>query len=251
MNLKKSFLFKMLSLLIIVVIVLVVYFVLKNNKKEPGVISKEESGVEKSFQENKNILDNLNNGEEILEVRGIDKNDYVQGDINAPIKIIVYNDFSSPFCLLFTDTLEKIKQEFGDKVVVAYRHFSLSKNSDSNSILAAEASECAGEQGKFWEINKELFNDNKGNKMSETQFKKDAENISLDMNKFNDCLNSGKYKEKIENQIKEAENFGVLGTPTIFVNGQILAGAYPFEDFQDSTGRDRQGMKNIIGDYLK
>ena len=224
-----------------------VYFILKNNDSSP-IFEEENFKEEKIQKENQDVLEKFQKSV-FAPVREIDEGDYIWGDANAPVKIIIYSDFACPFCLLFTDTIEKIKKEFDEKIVIAYRHFSLL--TDSNSVPAAQASECAGEQGKFWEMHDRLFIDNKEERMATAQFKTDAQDLGLDMNKFNSCMDEKKYIEKIENQIKEARDYGVLGTPSIFVNERLLAGAYPFRNFRDSAGKDRQGMKNIIKELLK
>lgn len=251
MDKKNSLIFKLLALIIIIAIALVVYFVFNDNKTGSdnlGEVNEENSEVEKILQENEGIENNFKS-DEIIPVREIGVDDYIQGDINASAKIIVYSDFACPFCLLFIDTVKKIRGNFGEETVIAFRHFSLLKN--FNSYPAALASECAAEQGKFWEMHDKLFDNNREEKMSTEQFKKNAEELGLNLEKFNDCLDTEKYKEKVENQIREARTFGVIGTPTIFVNGRLLAGAYPFEDFKDSAGLDRQGMKSIIEESLE
>jgi len=193
----------------------------------------------------------IKNAEQELvnEVRPIDEEDHYWGNINAQVQIIIYDDFECPFCALFYDTTEQIKNEFLDMIVIAFRHYPLS--SHPNAIPAGLASECAAEQGKFWQMYDKLFTDNKEKRMSVEQFKKDAVDIDLDIAQFNQCLETEKYKEKIQTQMLEGKNVGVSGTPTIFVNKEILPGAYQLEDFTGSDGQPKEGMRSIINRHLE
>lgn len=191
-----------------------------------------------------------NNGQSYEKgLRLIDSTDHVRGDLNAPVKIIVYSDFECPFCSKFAATIKQVEQEFKEKAVIAFRHYPLRGHREAEK--AAEASECAAEQGKFWEMHDKLFADNAAGRMGAEQYKIDASELGLDQAKFNQCLDSGQYASKIRAQKTEGDNAGVTGTPTSFANGIIYPGAYPFEDFISSDGQPEKGMKNIIGELLK
>ncbi|MDO8593071.1 MAG: thioredoxin domain-containing protein [bacterium] len=191
-----------------------------------------------------------NNGQKIIgQVRPIDAADHVLGDLKAPVQMIVFSDFECPFCAQFADTMKKVEENFKDKVAIAFRHYPLP--SHPLALPAAVASECAAEQGKFWEMHDKLFADNSAGKMSVEQFKKDAADLSLDAVKFNQCLDSNKYLDKVNQEKAEGNQAGVTGTPTSFINGNIYPGAYPFEDFSDSGGKIEAGMKTIISGLIK
>ncbi|MFH1583162.1 MAG: thioredoxin domain-containing protein [Candidatus Falkowbacteria bacterium] len=175
--------------------------------------------------------------------------DHVWGDIKAPVQIIVYSDFECPFCARFAATMKVIKENFKDNVAITFRHYPLLGHPEAES--AAEVAECAAEQGKFWEMHDKLFADNVAGRMSVEQFKQDAADLGLNQEQFNQCLDSGKYNDKITAQIAEGNKAGVTGAPTIFVNGDIYPGAYPFEDFTTPDGRQEKGMKSIISELLK
>ena len=182
-------------------------------------------------------------------VSPINTADHFLGDAEAPVQMIVYSDFECPFCVKFAGTMKEIEDSFKDKVAITFRHYPLSGHPEA--LKAAEASECAAEQDKFWEMHDKLFADNTARRMSLDQFKIDAADLGLNQEQFNQCLSIGKYKDKINEQIAEAKKAGVTGTPTIFVNGYIYPGAYPFEDFTSPDGRENKGMKNIISELLK
>lgn len=183
------------------------------------------------------------------QVRPIDKSDHFLEDINNPIQIIVYSDFECPYCAQFEDTLKQVRDEFNDKVVIAFRHYPLF--SHSQAMSAAIASECAGEQGKFWEMHDQLFADNIDENFNLLQFKEDAKALGLDQIKFNQCLDTEKYKEKVESEMLEGKNAGAIGTPTIFINNEIYPGAYPYEDFTQPDGTEEKGLKSIIEEKLR
>ena len=172
----------------------------------------------------------VDNTADVLPVRAIDKDDNYQGDLKAKVQLIVYDDFECPYCLRHEATLKQIMAEYGDKIVYAFRHFPLSFH--ENAQKAAEASECAAEQGKFWEMHDQIFADNEASTMGVEQFIKDAKSLGLNVDKFTTCLNSGKYAEKIQNSMNEAATFGVKGTPGNFINGQLLSGALPYEQLK-------------------
>ena len=259
-NKKSKFNFKITCIIVIAILCIVVFLYLainfkkikiapdianNNIKTEKNINNKE---AEKIKEDNREAIENAKKTL-VKTVRKADVNDHIFGDINAKVHLIIYDDFQCPFCARFYDTTEKIKEHFGDKVAIIYRHFPLRFH--KTAISAALASECAAEQGKFWEMYDKIFADNKNKNFNIKQFKKDAVDLGLDAVKFNQCLDTEKYKDKIQQQMIEGKNFGVSGTPGNFVNGEPIPGAYPFEDFTGSTGKKREGMKSIIERHLK
>lgn len=158
--------------------------------------------------------------------------DHVLGNPNAKVTLIEYSDFQCPFCgRLFLETLPKIKENFvkSGKVKFIYRHFPL-RSIHTNAQKAAEASECASEQGKFWEYHDLIFQ--RQNLMSEESFKSWAKELGLNSEKFNSCLGSGKYAPRIDVDYNEGIALGINGTPATFVNGKLISGAMPYEEFE-------------------
>lgn len=182
-------------------------------------------------------------------IRPIDASDHVKGNLDAPIQFIIYSDFECPFCAKFTDSIKQVEAAYGDKVVIAFRHFPL--RSHTLAIPAAIASECASEQGKFWEMHDKLFDLNKNGKLSVSEFPNAAVEIGLDAEKFSQCTTEKKYEEKVLADLADGRNNGVTGTPANFINGEVVPGAYPFEDFTDSSQKQREGLKSIIERQLK
>ncbi|MDP3026471.1 MAG: DsbA family protein, partial [Nanoarchaeota archaeon] len=95
---------------------------------------------------------------------------------------------------------------------------------------AAEASECAHEQDKFWEYHDKLFENQ--NALTVEDLKKYASDLKLDTIKFNDCLDSGKYESEVQKDLSDGQKYGVSGTPAFFINGKLISGAQPFSVFQ-------------------
>lgn len=168
---------------------------------------------------------------------GID-DDAMLGDKNASVTIIEFSDFQCPFCRKFwEDTLPQIKKEYIDtgKARLIYRDFPLDFHAGAEP--AAEAAECAEEQDKFWEFHDRVFAEQAKQGQGTIQFgvddlKKWAKGINLNTTKFNQCLDSGKYKDEVAKDVAEGTAAGVSGTPTVFVNGQKIVGAQPFAAFK-------------------
>lgn len=163
----------------------------------------------------------------------------VLGNKDAKVEIVEFSDFQCPFCKsLFDDTLSQIKSEYVDtgKVKFAYRQFPLT-SIHPNAQGAAEASECANEQGKFWEYHDTLFtNQADWESLTSTDIQNKyveyAGNLGLDTNKFSSCIISNKYADKVKEDLDEGTKIGVDGTPATFINGIRISGAVPFADFK-------------------
>ncbi len=157
--------------------------------------------------------------------------DPVKGDKNAPITMIEFSDFECPFCgRWFQQTFPAIDEKYikTGKVKLVYRDFPL--NFHTQAQKAAEASECADEQGKFWPMHDKLFNE--GVQGGVEGFKKYAKDIGLDTGKFNKCLDSGQMAAEIRKDLADGGRYGVSGTPGFFINGVKVVGAQPFQVFE-------------------
>jgi len=160
----------------------------------------------------------------------ITNKDHVRGNFNAPVTLVEFSDFECPFCGRAYPTFQKILNDYPDQVRLVYKQFPLT-SIHPNSQKAAEASECASEQGKFWEYHDKLF-DNQASGYSIDKFKQWAKELNLDSGKFDNCLDGGKYASKITADQQEGQAKGVNGTPATFVNGQLVSGAQPYENFK-------------------
>ena len=155
--------------------------------------------------------------------------DLTKGDINAPITIIEFSDFECPYCRRAQKTIKKVEEKYGDKVRFVFRHFPLPFH--KKAPKASEAAQCANDQGAFWPFHKALFA--KDARLDVAEFKGLAVKNKLDTTKFNKCLDSGRYAQRVLDDIKAGKKLGITGTPTFFVNGVKLVGAVPFSDFAE------------------
>jgi protein-disulfide isomerase len=151
-----------------------------------------------------------------------------RGPANAPVEVIEFSDFQCPFCLRAHPTVNQVLSTYGDRVRLVYRHYPLPNH--PNARPAAEASQCAAEQGKFWQYYDRLFADQ--TKLSTDALKQSAADLGMDAGRFNACVDSHKYKDQVEADIKDGNDAGVSGTPAFFINGRMLTGAQPFEAFK-------------------
>jgi protein-disulfide isomerase len=168
----------------------------------------------------------------------------VEGNSNAPVTMIEFSDFQCPFCERFySQTLSQVAQNYIDsgKVKLVFKNMPL-ENLHPNARAAALASECANEQGKFWEYHNKLFGGQASwailsSVNASNTFKQYASQIGLDTNNFNSCVDSSKYSDKVNKDSKDGATYGVTGTPTFFIGSDKkgyteLVGAQPFSTFQ-------------------
>jgi protein-disulfide isomerase len=152
-----------------------------------------------------------------------------KGAADAKVTIVEFSDFQCPYCSRAEPSVDEVMKTYSDKVKVVFRHFPLSFH--AQAFKAAEGAACAEEQGKFWEYHKTLFA-NQGALMPD-DLKAHAKTIGLDTAKFNECLDSGRTKSKIDADMEVAKAAGVNGTPAFFINGIMISGAQPFEKFDE------------------
>ena len=157
--------------------------------------------------------------------------DHFRGDKTAPVKLVEFSDFQCPYCQRAHATLEQLVDDYQGEVAWVYKHFPL-ESLHPYAFQAAEASECAAEQGKFWEYADTLYANQ--SLITPDYLKTAAGNIGLDQKDFNDCLTSGRYQGKVEDNFSEGEAAGITGTPGIYVNDILIKGALPIEQFKQA-----------------
>ncbi len=211
------------------------WFGIKTNIQKTAVTetSGNDAGINGAVSVNQNI-----------NVRSIDRNDHLWGPLDAPVALIIYDDFECPFCAQFYETVNQAKAEFGNSLVVAVRNFPLM--SHEQAIPAALAAECAAEKGKYWEMYHELFDDNKSGTLSPESIRANAEKIGLETVAFEQCLTNETYKAKILAEKEEVKSLGVIGTPASFINNEYTPGALPYDDFTYPDGSAALGLRSLI-----
>ncbi len=153
----------------------------------------------------------------------------LRGDPNAPVTIVEFSDFQCPYCQKAYATVRSVLAKYPTKVRLAYRDFPLSQI-HPQAELAAEASRCALEQGKFWEYHDMLFEH--PNQLGRDLLEQHAAMLGLDGKQFQVCLDSGRYQSSIAQDLQEGARAGVTGTPGFFVNGIFVSGAQPPSVFE-------------------
>ena len=142
------------------------------------------------------------------------------GSPEAKVKIVEFSDFECPYCSRAAKGVDAVKKQFGDQVQFAYRHFPLSFHPAARP--AAELSQCAIEQGKFWELHDEIFDHQQ--ELSAASLRGMAERAGLDMTKVDECLMSGRAAKQVDEDIAKATEIGVRGTPAFYINGRAFDG---------------------------
>ncbi len=152
-----------------------------------------------------------------------------KGPKDAPITIVEFSDFQCPYCVRAEKTVEDLLAAYPGKIRLVYRDFPLPIH--PLAPKAAEASHCADDQGKYWEMHDKMFASQ--GKLEVDALKQYAREVGLDGDKFDRCLDGGEKAKVVAEHHKAGEGLGVTGTPAFFVNGRLLTGAQPLEEFKE------------------
>ncbi|MCP4660479.1 MAG: DsbA family protein [bacterium] len=163
-----------------------------------------------------------------------------KGPKEAPVTIVEFSDFECPFCGRIAPTMSELLENYGDKVRVVFRQFPLPAHSKARK--AGEASLCADEQGKFWEMHDLMFGDQQ-NLDGEVLKQKAATIADLDGEAFNECLDSEKHAQTVADDVTAATRLGLSGTPAFFINGRFVSGAVGIETFTEVIDEELAQLK--------
>ncbi|MEA2091707.1 MAG: DsbA family protein [Campylobacterota bacterium] len=162
----------------------------------------------------------------------ITADDHVWGNPDAKVTIVEYSEFECPYCGRHWPTMKQIKANYGDQVQVVFRHFPLGFH--ANAKPAAKASECASDQGKFWEMYDKLFEAANVQRLGEEGlYTTLATELGLDLTVFNNCMAATTHDAGIQADMDSGTDLGVTGTPGTFVNDKLVSGAFPYDYFAD------------------
>ena len=194
-------------------------------------------------KDNHYVLDTMKLGMpagKYLQTPKITDNDIKIGPDDAKVKIIEFSDFQCPYCKMFQGTVDKILEEYGNDVQLVYKPLPL-ESIHPRARAAALAAECANEQGKFLDYSKKLFDNQKVWTKTDNNryFINYATQLGLKTKQFEKCLNDKKYNDRIDESIATAKEFGISGTPALFINDKFKGGVSKLED-----------LNAIIDNYL-
>ncbi|MDX1623843.1 MAG: thioredoxin domain-containing protein [Gemmatimonadota bacterium] len=163
-------------------------------------------------------------------VEGVDvTNDPTLGPADAPVTIVEFSDFECPFCTRFANrTAPALRRQYGDRIRWIFVNNPL-RSIHPDAYDAALAGECAAAQDRFWDFYDAMFAG--GTDASDPAVRSAAGKIGLDMEEFEACWRDARYAEELAADMREAQKFYILGTPTFFINGRRLEGAQPPEAF--------------------
>jgi len=152
------------------------------------------------------------------------------GPDNAKVTLVEFSDFQCPYCKGFFPVLKQIEEKYKDNVRIVYRQYPIA-SLHPYAPKAAEASLCAHEQGKFWELHDAMFQEQ--DKLTVKDLKAKATRLGLDQKKFDSCLDTGKFAERVQEDTREGQRSGVTGTPALYINGvSVDGGAVGFDVMQ-------------------
>ena len=153
--------------------------------------------------------------------------DPTRGPADAPIAIVEFSDFQCPFCQRATGTLTELFDRFEGQIRFTYKDYPLANHPEA--FKAAEAGNCAHEQGMFWELHDKMFvSQDALDVLSLTTY---ASELGLDVAAFSACLDEGRYTQRVQQDLQIGQLNGVSSTPTVFINGRPVMGAAPIETF--------------------
>lgn len=151
------------------------------------------------------------------------------GPADAKVVLIEFGDYECPFCKRWRlQVFDPLMEKYGAQIRYVYRDFPLT-SIHPEALPAAIAANCAGEQGKYWEFHDKLF---LGDSLGHEVYLQYAEELGLDMDAFQACLQDKAQEEEVMKDFREGLQLGVQGTPTFFINGAPVVGAQPLAVFE-------------------
>ncbi len=166
--------------------------------------------------------------------------DAAKGPQTAVVTIVEFSDYQCPYCSRAETTINAVMEKYGDQIRLVYRDYPLSFH--KNAQKAAEASECAEDQGKFWEMHAAMFANQ--SKLTSPQLIETAGTIGLDAADFKTCLESGKHAQEVRKDFSDGKSYGVTGTPTFFINGIMMVGAKSVDAFSAIIDQELDRLAN-------
>ena len=150
------------------------------------------------------------------------------------VTIVAFSDFHCPYCARAQQTLARVQEVYRDDVALVFKHLPLRQH--PGALEAHAAAEAAHQQGRFWEMHDLLYAS--PHDLDPEKLASFARQLGLDVARFERDLASDSVRQRVEADLHEAQQLGITGTPTFYVNGRLLAGAQPFEAFQGAIDQE-------------
>jgi protein-disulfide isomerase len=151
------------------------------------------------------------------------------GPEGAPVTIVEFSDYQCPYCQKwYHEVFDQLLASYPGKIRFVYRDLPLPMHSEA--IPAAEAADCAGEQGAYWKFHDALFSGQYT--LGRSAYEQYAADLGLDTAAFTACLDDHRYQAEVQADASDATRLGLTGTPSFFINGRVIIGALPFENFK-------------------
>ncbi len=167
-----------------------------------------------------------------LEFPEIEEGDFVYGNKESDVKIIIFSDYQCPYSKMLHTSVKEVIEEFKDRVAFVYKDLPLDFHPQAK--FASLSARCAQEQGKFWEMTNLLYDKQEewGEKEGKEIFNSYIASVGLEANSFKECFNSDKYLEKISKDAEVASSFGISGTPSGFIGDKFIGGVLQKDSFK-------------------
>ena len=195
----------------------------------PSFKSGSSDDVVRTFENSDTIDDSADINTAVL--APVTEGEHILGDIeNAKVVLVEYSDFECPFCERHHPNLEQLMEDYDGEIAWVFRHFPLT-SLHAEAVPAALASECASEQGIFWEYADALFENQ--DDLGDDLYYQLADDFGLDINEFTECYETGEYEDAVDADQSSGVAAGVTGTPATFINGTEVSGAVPYSTLSD------------------
>ena len=152
--------------------------------------------------------------------------EHILGAENGSVKVVMYSDFLCPYCKSADAVMKKILEDYPNDVSLVYKHMVV----HDAAMPLAIASECAGDQEKFWDMHDKIFENQK--RVEYMSMADLAESLGVDKEKFSLCIRSGVMRSRVATDMKEAASVGVKATPSFTINGKFLEGILPYDQMK-------------------
>jgi protein-disulfide isomerase len=167
--------------------------------------------------------------------------DHIRGPAEALLTLVEYGDFQCPYCGRAESVTRDLLQAFGDELAFVFRHLPL-PDVHEHAEQAAEAAEAAGAQGRFWEMHDVLLSHQGSLELEDLG--RYADDLGLDVDRFTQDLLSRRFAMRVARDVESADESGVAGTPTFFINGRRHYGAYDIDSLTDALQREADAVRS-------